>query len=277
MAVTTAHADDLWKPAARLGQVALFWGVLQLAVVALDAQTKWDILPALRDSIGPELGEAVGLRAGLFLMILASMLIWAGMRPKKAPEPTLIERLKSQSEEEEKKEEKPPSLLHLTAVPVFLAIVCAGGFWGVERRYPHQHGAKAVNSSGVSAQPSLARRVLAADEPAAPPASDTKSSNKVRAYIVSLFAATPSSAEPESNASPEDSGGVGKQDHRAASISGRSARDSSAAAGNRGSSPCAQGANDGAAGSSGHSCGTSQGSGNQTGAWQFDPPNTSSR
>ena len=295
MAATTTHDDGLRKPAGRLGQVALFWGALQLAVAALDAHTKWETLPTLRDSIGPELAVAVGLRAGLFLVALSSALIWTSLRPKKAPALSLIERLQEREQEETREEEKPPSLLHLAAVPVFLAIVCAGVFWGVESRYPPPDSKRRAFSQVPThdLRPLLQRRLLSSDDSSLPPTANERSANKVRAFMVSLFASSRSArgAEPDGSGEAGSASDAAKPDRSATSpsiLSGaqdqagllqkayHAARDLSTTADGQASSPCTKRpAVAGKDGSSGRPCDTGQGSGAPSTVWQFEPPNSS--
>ena len=286
MAGTTAHDDGLSKPAIRLGQVALFWGTLQLGVTAIDAYTKWNILPALSDSFGPVFSVGVGLRAGLTLLALASVLIWAGMRPRKAPAPSLMERLKTH-EEEQNEADGPPSLLHVAAVPLFLAIVCAGGFWGVERRYPHQNGARrqALEGSNRELQPLLDRHVLSTEESSAPTAPGERSTNRVNAFIGSLFAATKSESGAQTDGSARAGDSNARRDRSAAASSPKNqkgffekAYNAAREASTGSETPCAPAAGKAeAGGSSSHPCDTSQASGASNNVWQFDQTTASTK
>lgn len=299
MAATTVHESDLDKAAARIGQAALFWGALQLALTALDAYTKWDMLPNVRDSLAPGLAIAVGLRPGLWMLAVASALIWASMRPKKAPALSLIDRLTEKVEDETKKEEEPPSLLRLAAVPVFLAIVCAGAFWGVEREYPHRTGAKRQASSPAPAEeskPLLDRHWLSSTEESSPPlAASDRSGNRVRAFMVSLFAAlgTGNQAEPDAAAQADSGSNPAKPDHSAAPGSGARSRpgllqrayhavQDTPATSNGASGPCVKGSDatgkDGGPVSSGRPCDAAAAADtSSTTVWQFNPPSASTK
>ena len=296
MTATTVHEGPADKTAARIGQVALFWGALQLALTVLDSYTKWDMLPSVRDSLTPGLAIAVGLRPGLWMLAAASALLWAGMRPRKAPAPSLIDRLRELKEEETKKEEEPPSFLRLTAVPVFLAIVCTGAFWGVERRYPHPTGTKPqVSSPATTAESTtlLERHLLSSTSESTPfPPASERPANKVKDFIVSLFAAssTGGGAGSDSGAQADSVSNAPKSDHSVPPVSGaqggagllkrayHAVRDTPASSNGSASGSCAKGSEesgrDGAAGSSGRPCDAGASSDAANAVWQLNPPST---
>lgn len=300
---TTVYESGLDKTTARIGQVALFWGALQISLTALDSYTKWDMLRTVRDSLAPGLAGVVGLRAGLLTLTMASAaLVWISVRPKKAPALSLFDRLKGEAEEGEEEEEESPSLFHLVAVPVFLAIVCAGAFWGVERQYPPPTDAQRQASLQAPAQdsgplPLLERHLIpiAGHPSPPPPANDRSGNNKVRAFMVSLLAAAwlGNRAEPDGGAQAGGTSNASRLGQSAPALSGAQRKpglferarhavgDAPATSDARASSPCEKGpgaaGKDGAAGASGRPCDAGAGSDTPSTVWRFDSPGTSAK
>jgi transcriptional regulator with XRE-family HTH domain len=99
----------------RVGQVILFWGILELTLRALDAVMKSGLLLALRGSLSSNLEFLADPRVALVLVALAFGLLWAS-RPKKP--------VKSLLDQAEQPEPKHYSVVEATAIPFFLAFVC---------------------------------------------------------------------------------------------------------------------------------------------------------
>ncbi len=115
----------------RIGQVVLFWGVLELILRALDALTKSDLLLMLRRSLAPEFKFLADPQAALVLLVLAFALLWGSNRP-----PKLAKSILNQADQIEKENY---SFVEATAIPFFLAFVCGVGLAAFESASP-SHG-----------------------------------------------------------------------------------------------------------------------------------------
>lgn len=135
----------------RIGQVVLFWGVLQLILRTLDALTKSDMLLMLRRSLASDLQWLAGPRAALFLVAVAFLLLWGSNRPRKSAKSLL--NLPRQPET------KDYSLVEVMAIPFFLAFVCGVGMAAFESSSPN-HGqlARLTLPSPTQNLPSLPQR-----------------------------------------------------------------------------------------------------------------------
>lgn len=136
----------------RIGQVVLFWGVLELILRALDALTKSDLLLMLRKSLAPEFKFLADPQAALVLLALAFALLWGSNRP-----PKLAKSILNQADQPERENY---SFVEATAIPFFLAFVCGVGLAAFESASPN-HGqlarltmpVPALNLSGALRRP----------------------------------------------------------------------------------------------------------------------------
>lgn len=134
----------------RVGQVVLFWGLLELILKALDTLTKTDLLPMLRKSLAPELQFLADPRGALFLVGFACVLFWgSSRRPKQA---------KSILNQAGHPQPNGLSVAEAAAIPFFLAFVCGVGLAAFESAGP-SHGParqteRALNQSAESIAPS---------------------------------------------------------------------------------------------------------------------------
>ena len=115
-----------WLPT-RIGQVTLFWAALALLLRAQDAFTKSDMLSKLRESLVSELQFLADPRVGLLLAVLAFALLWRSNRRKRSTQPILGQ---------PGQETKSYSVVGVTALPVFLALVCSVSLAAFKWRSP---------------------------------------------------------------------------------------------------------------------------------------------
>ena len=169
----------------RIGQVVLFWGVLQLILRTLDALTRSDMLLMLRRSLAPDLQWSAGPRVALFLVAVAILLLWGSNRPRKSAKSLL--NLPRQPET------KDYSLVEVMAIPFFLAFVCGVGLAAFESSSPN-HGqlARLTLPSPTQNLPSLPqRRRSEAATSASAPAGQPESAKGTEPLVRSLPALTP--------------------------------------------------------------------------------------
>jgi hypothetical protein len=115
----------------RTGQVLLFWGTLELILEALDILTKWDLLLTVRASLTPGLEFLADPRIALLLLGLAFVLLWEGSHPKEHVRSIL-------DQPGEPKKKRNYSVIEATAIPFFLAFVCAISFTALEWNSPRR-------------------------------------------------------------------------------------------------------------------------------------------
>lgn len=101
----------------RLGQAALFWGVLQLVLKVLDIVTKVDMLKLLRESLVSELQFLVDPRVALLFVAVAFVLLWQSSHTPKSLKPAA-------ADDSDEPEPKRNPVVGVSAVPLFLALVC---------------------------------------------------------------------------------------------------------------------------------------------------------
>ena len=111
----------------RVAQIVLFWGVLELILRTLDAVTKSDMLPMLRESLGPDLRFMTDPWLAVIMVALAlTLLAGRNMEPAQAKDP------------EEPEPENRFSVVEAAAIPFFLAFVCGVVFPAFESSYPNR-------------------------------------------------------------------------------------------------------------------------------------------
>ncbi|HEV2493783.1 MAG TPA: hypothetical protein VG204_12020 [Terriglobia bacterium] len=115
----------------RSGQVILFWGTLELILESLDVLSKWDLLLSVRGSLTPGLEFLADPRTALLLVALAFVLLWEGNRPKEQARSIL-------DQPDQPKRKGNSSVVEATAIPFFLAFVCAISFTALEWNSPRR-------------------------------------------------------------------------------------------------------------------------------------------
>jgi hypothetical protein len=156
--------------ATRIGQVALFWGVLQIALDLLDAFTRWDLILAVQGSLSPEFRFAVEPWFAVPMAVLGLGAVWWGSYPMLLLEGTsLSEALPDVN-----------SVKRAVGIPLFLAVVCSLAFGGVEwnaRKHRQlaqdtTRGSNPVLSGAVHHRPHGARKARGVAAPVEEPEVD---------------------------------------------------------------------------------------------------------
>ena len=115
----------------RSGQVLLFWGTLELILESLDVLSKWDLLITVRGSLAPGLEFLADPRIALLLVAVAFILLWDASRPKEQVRSIL-------DQHDQPRRKKNYSVVEATAIPFFLAFVCAISFAALEWNSPRR-------------------------------------------------------------------------------------------------------------------------------------------
>lgn len=140
----------------RIGQMALFWGVLQIALELLDALTRWDIVVMIQLSFAPEFRFVVEPWFAVPLTVLGLAAVWWGSHPEMLVAGTSLEEARPDVN----------SVRRAMGIPLFLAVVCSLAFGGVEwntRKHRQlaqdvTRGSNPVLSGAVHRRPHGARR-----------------------------------------------------------------------------------------------------------------------
>ncbi len=143
----------------RIGQVFLFWGVLELILRALDVLTKSDLLLMLRDSLASDLQFVAHPRFALLLVVLAFALLWEHNDPKKPAKSIL---------DQPDQPQKNYSAIEATAIPFFLAFVCGVGLAAFDPSRPN-HGVCPLHSRFQARQKIRPWITRYARKPSSPP------------------------------------------------------------------------------------------------------------
>lgn len=153
----TANAQDTNEPSGksmsswaqtRIGQVALFWGVLQLVLKVADSAAKLDMLKMLRESLVSELQFLVDPRVALLFVAVAVFLLWGSNRGQKSTKLPV-------ADDSGKPEPKRNPVFGATAVPFFLALVCGVSLVAVDWQDASSEHAVHLTASAPSLDLSL--------------------------------------------------------------------------------------------------------------------------
>ncbi|HEV2493705.1 MAG TPA: hypothetical protein VG204_11625 [Terriglobia bacterium] len=184
--------------ATRIGQVALFWGVLQIALDLLDALIKWDLILTVQLSLEPEFRFVVEPWFAVPLAVLGLGAVWWGSHPMMLAEGrSLAQALPDVN-----------SVKRAVGIPLFLAFVCGLAFGGVEwnsRKHRQlaadtTRGSNPVLSGAVHHRPHGAKRARGVVPPPEQPAADqgTDLNARLSPLLTSAFgrdSGSPDSAE----------------------------------------------------------------------------------
>jgi|GEM_PF-2240721 len=132
----------------RIGQAALFWGVLQLVLKVLDIVAKVDMLKMLRESLVSELQFLVDPRVALLFVAVAMFLLWQNSHTRKSPKPAV-------ADDSDEPEPKRNPVLGVSAVPLFLALVCGISLVAVDRKAASTDQAPHLSASAPAIDLSL--------------------------------------------------------------------------------------------------------------------------
>jgi len=137
--VESKQESTLHWGATRIGQAALLWGVLAIALDLLDAFTRWGMILTVQGSLEPEFRFVVEPWFAVPLAVLGLAAVWWGSHPTMlADETGLVQALPDVN-----------SVRRAVGIPIFLAVVCSLAFGGVEWN-SRKHRQTAEDTAGGS-------------------------------------------------------------------------------------------------------------------------------